>query len=47
VAVTIKNVVFWDVMQYGSGKDRRFGETYRFHNQNVKNQRARNNVSSN
>jgi hypothetical protein len=31
----------------GSCKNQRFGEKYRFHYQDEKNQRARNNVSSN
>jgi hypothetical protein len=29
--VTMKNVVFWDVMPRSSRKDRRFGGTYRLH----------------
>jgi hypothetical protein len=31
-AVTMKNVVFWDVIPCGSCKCRRFGGTYRLHN---------------
>jgi hypothetical protein len=44
--VTIRNVAFWDVTPCGSGKNRRFGGTYRLHHQGGKNQRARNTVSS-
>jgi hypothetical protein len=40
-AVTMKNVVFWDVTPYGSCKNRRFGGTYRLHHQGGENQRAR------
>jgi hypothetical protein len=40
MAVTIKNAVLWDVMPFGSCKNRRFPGTYE------KNQRARNNVNS-
>jgi hypothetical protein len=35
-AVTMKNVVFWDVTTYGSYKNRRFGGTYRLHHQGGK-----------
>jgi hypothetical protein len=37
-AVTIKNVVFWDVTPCGSCKNRRFGGTWRFLHQGDKNQ---------
>jgi hypothetical protein len=33
MAVTMKNVVIWDVMSCGSFKNRRFGGTYRLHHQ--------------
>jgi hypothetical protein len=46
-AVLMKNAVFWDLMPCSSCKTRRFGGMYRFHHQDEKNQRARNNVSSN
>jgi hypothetical protein len=39
--------VLWDVTPCGSRKNTRFGGTYRPHHQGEKNQRARNNVSSN
>jgi hypothetical protein len=42
----MKNAVFWDVKPRGSGKNLRFGGTYRLHHQNGKNKRARNNVGS-
>jgi hypothetical protein len=45
--MTVKNAVFWDVTQYGSFKNRRFGGMYRLQHEDDKNQRARNNVSSN
>jgi hypothetical protein len=32
-AVTMKNVVFWDVMPYSSCKNRRFEEMYHLHHQ--------------
>jgi hypothetical protein len=38
MAVTLKDDVFWEVIPCGSCKNRRFGETYRFHHQgDVKN----------
>jgi hypothetical protein len=46
-AVTMKNVVFWDIMPCGSCKNGRFRGMYRLHYQDDKNRRARNNVSSN
>jgi hypothetical protein len=46
-AVTMKNAIFWDVMLCVSCKNRRFGGMYCHHHQGNKNQRARNNVSSN
>jgi hypothetical protein len=36
-AVTMKNVVFWDVAMYGSSKNRRYGGTYRLRHQGNKN----------
>jgi hypothetical protein len=39
-ALTVKNVVFWDVMTCGSYKNRRFGVTYHLHHQGEQNQRA-------
>jgi hypothetical protein len=42
-----KNAVLRDVKPCGSCNSRRFGGTYRHHHQGDKNQRARNNVSSN
>jgi hypothetical protein len=36
-AMTMKNADFWDVTQCGSGKNRRFGGTYRHHHQGEKN----------
>jgi hypothetical protein len=36
----MKNVVFWDVMQHGSCKDRRFGGTYRIHHYGDENKRV-------
>jgi hypothetical protein len=36
-AVTMKNGDFWDVTQCGSYKSRRFGGTWRFLHQDVKN----------
>jgi hypothetical protein len=36
-AVTMKNVVLWDVAPCGCCKNRCFGGTYRFHHQGVKN----------
>jgi hypothetical protein len=44
--MTMKNVVFWEVMSYSSCKNRCFGGMYRFHHQGDKKRRARN-VSSN
>jgi hypothetical protein len=45
--VTTKNAVFWDAKHCGSCNNRRFGATYRLHDQFDKNRLARNNVSSN
>jgi hypothetical protein len=42
-----KSAVLWDVTPCGSCKNRCFGKTYRLHHQDDKNQRNRNNVSSN
>jgi hypothetical protein len=47
MAVTMIDAVVWDGTSCGSCKNRRFGENYRLHHQDDKNQRARNNVSSN
>jgi hypothetical protein len=47
MAVTMKNGVFWEVMPCGPWKNRRFEGKYRIYYQDVKNRRARNNVSSN
>jgi hypothetical protein len=41
----MKNAAFWDVMPYGSCKNRRFGGTYHLHHQGDKNRLTRNNVS--
>jgi hypothetical protein len=46
-AVTMKNTVFWDMTPCGSRENQRFGGENRPHYQGVKNQQARNNVSSN
>jgi dolichyl-phosphate-mannose--protein O-mannosyl transferase len=46
-SVNSNNTVFWDVMQFGSYKNRRFRGTYRQHHHGDKNRRARNNVSTN
>jgi hypothetical protein len=46
-AVTLKNVVFWYVVSYGSCKNPRFGGTYRLHHQGEKNRWTRRNVSRN
>jgi hypothetical protein len=46
MAVTMKNVIFWDVTPCGSCKNRRLGGTCGLHHQGDKNRRARN-VSSN
>jgi hypothetical protein len=43
----LKHTVFWDVTPCGSCDNRSFGGTYRLYHQGDKNQRARNNVSSN
>jgi hypothetical protein len=40
-AVTMKNVVFWDVTPCGSYYNRHFCGTYRLHRQSGKNQRAK------
>jgi hypothetical protein len=44
-AVIMKNAVFWDVTLCGSCKNRRFGGTYRLHQQGDKNRRASNDGS--
>jgi hypothetical protein len=46
-AVTMKNVVFWDVTPCASYKSRYFGRTYRLRHQGGEIQRAKNNVISN
>jgi hypothetical protein len=46
-AVTVKNVVFWDVALCGSCKNRRFGGKYCLHCQCENNQPNGNNVTSN
>jgi hypothetical protein len=46
-AVTMKNAVFWDVTQCGSCQNPRFGGKCHLRVQGEKNQRGRNNVSSN
>jgi hypothetical protein len=46
ISLSMKNAIFRDVMQCGSCKNKRFGETYRLHHQGENNQRARKNVSS-
>jgi hypothetical protein len=43
----MKNAGFWDVIPCDSGKNRGFGGMYRLHHQGGRDQRARNNVSSN
>jgi hypothetical protein len=43
----MKNGVFWDVTPYDSYKNRRFEVTCHLHHQSGKDQRVRNNVSSN
>jgi hypothetical protein len=45
-AVTMKNAVLWYVTPCVSCNNRRFGGTNRLYHQDGKNQRARNNVSS-
>jgi hypothetical protein len=45
-AVTMKNVVFWDVAPCRSCVNRRFGGTYRLHLQGIKIQRARNRLAA-
>jgi hypothetical protein len=45
MAVTMKNVVFWDVTPFSSCKNKRFGGAYRLHYQGDI-QRTRNNVSN-
>jgi hypothetical protein len=42
----MKNAVFWDVSPCDSCKNLRLGGTYRLDHRGEKNQRARNNVSS-
>jgi hypothetical protein len=46
MAVTMKNVIFWDVAPYGFCENRRFGGTYGLHHHGEMNRRAKNNVSS-
>jgi hypothetical protein len=43
----MKSVVFWDVKPRGFCNSRRFEGKYLLHHQSDKNQRAKNNVSSN
>jgi hypothetical protein len=43
--LVVKNSVFWDVTPCGSCKNRRFGGTYRLHQQCDKNRWTRNNVN--
>jgi hypothetical protein len=43
----MKKVVFWDVAQCGSCKNRRYGGIYRLHHQGRKYQRAKNKVRIN
>jgi hypothetical protein len=45
MAVTMKNVVFWDVMPCGSCDNACLEGKYRLHHQGNKNRRARSNVS--
>jgi hypothetical protein len=45
-AVTMKNIVFWDVTPCGSCMNQCFWGTYRFHHQGDKKRRARDSVSS-
>jgi hypothetical protein len=47
MAVTLKNVIFWDVTPCGSCKSRCFGGMYRLHHQGDKNWQSRSSVSSN
>jgi hypothetical protein len=47
MAVTMENVMLWDVMPCGSCKKRRFGGMYPFHHQGDKSHQTRNNISSN
>jgi hypothetical protein len=44
-AVTMKNVVFWDVTPFGSCRNRNFGVTYCYHHQGKNNKKARKNVT--
>jgi hypothetical protein len=46
-AVTMKNVIFWDVTLCSSCNNRCFGGTYHLHHQGDKNQRAWKKVNSN
>jgi hypothetical protein len=46
-AVIMENAVFWDATPRDSCKNRRLGGTCSLHHHGDKNQRARNNVSSN
>jgi hypothetical protein len=43
----MKNSLFWDVTPSGSCKNRRFERTYRLYHQCERNERTRNNISSN
>jgi hypothetical protein len=45
--ITVKNAVFWDVTPRGSYTKRRFGGTYRLHDQGENIERDRNNVGNN
>jgi hypothetical protein len=47
MAVTMKNVVFWDVAPCVYFENRRFGGTCRLHHKGDKSRRAKKNVSSN
>jgi hypothetical protein len=47
MAVTMKNVVLWDVTPCGSCKNRNFGGQPGLRPQDGKNQRGRKNVTSN
>jgi hypothetical protein len=44
MAVTMKNVGFWDVTPCGCCKNRRFGGTYRHHHEGDNNRLTRNNA---
>jgi hypothetical protein len=46
MAVTVKNVIFWDVTLCGSCKNQHFGGMYHLHHPGERNQQTRNNVIS-